>query len=95
MLTELVNTRTGQRQLLGRSLKRFAAEHGICKSELHKLVCRRKIAIRDWMLTSTADLLAQVAVAERAEEKAGAGGLIPLVKLMKQEGRLHTTAVLC
>jgi hypothetical protein len=64
MLTELLNTRTGQRKCLGRSVKTFAADHGICTSELHKLICGRKIAIRDWMLASTADLLAHATVAD-------------------------------
>jgi len=64
MLTELLNTRTGQRQRLGCSAKEFAAKNGICKSELHKLLCGRKISIRDWTLASTADLLAQPAVPE-------------------------------
>ena len=69
MLTELVNTRTGERKRLGHSVKTFAAEHGICTSELHKLICGRKIAIRDWMLASTADLLDQPFVADNFAEK--------------------------
>lgn len=64
MLLELVNTRTHERVRLGGNVARFSAERGICKSELHKLCCGRKIAIRDWTLASTADLLAQAPVAE-------------------------------
>lgn len=66
MLLELVNTKTHERVRLRGNVTRFSAEHGICKSELHKLCCGRKIAIHDWTLASTADLLAQAVVAENA-----------------------------
>ena len=65
MQLELLNTRTHERVQLRGNVRRFSSEHGICKSELHKLVCGRKIAIHPgWMLASTADLLDQAVVAD-------------------------------
>jgi len=55
-LTVLVNTRTGERCILGQAVTRFAKAHGLCLSELSKLINGRKICYRGWCLESTLKL---------------------------------------
>jgi hypothetical protein len=54
--TTLVNTKTGQKCLLGRSVKHFARQHGLCFNELSKLINHRKILYRGWCLEKTLEL---------------------------------------
>ena len=51
--TVLVNMRTGEREILGQTVKGFAKAHGLCMNELSKLVNRRKVVYRHWVLEST------------------------------------------
>src|SRR4051812_47932606 len=51
--TVLVNTKTGERSYLGRSVKHFAREHGLCFNVLSKLINGHKIGYRGWYLEET------------------------------------------
>ena len=55
-LTVLVNTLTGERCILGQAVTRFAKAHGLCLSELSKLVNGHKFMYRHWCLESTLQL---------------------------------------
>ena len=52
-LTKLVNIKTGETGILGMGVKAFARAHGLCYHELSKLVNRRKIFYRYWVLEQT------------------------------------------
>ncbi len=52
-LTVLVNPKEDKRQILGQTVTKFAAAHHLCKNEVYKLINRRKVAYRGWMLEST------------------------------------------
>jgi hypothetical protein len=51
-MTVLVNTRTGERTILGHTINGFAKKYGLCDNELWKLVNGHggKICYRGWML---------------------------------------------
>ena len=51
--TVLVNMKTGERSILGQTVKGFAKAHGLCMNELSKLVNRRKVAYRHWVMEAT------------------------------------------
>lgn len=53
--TVLVNTRTGERSILGSSIKSFAEKRNLCMNELWKLVNGRKLIYRHWCLQKTLD----------------------------------------
>jgi hypothetical protein len=55
-LTVLVNTLTGERCILGQAVTRFAKAHGLCLSELSKLVNGHKLCYKGWILESTLKL---------------------------------------
>lgn len=63
--TVLFNTKTGATRVIGSSVKKCAEELGLCLSELSKLVNRRQIAYRGWVLLDTW----QAAHADVADEK--------------------------
>jgi hypothetical protein len=48
--TVLVNTKTGERKILGQSLTQFARDNHLCMNELWKLLNGRKIMYRGWTL---------------------------------------------
>ena len=52
-LTVVVNTATGDRRILGPSVKRFATEHGLCLNELSRLVNGRCLMYRGSVLQKT------------------------------------------
>lgn len=52
-LTKLVNLKTGETGILGMGVVAFARAHGLCYHELSKLVNRRKIFYRYWVLEQT------------------------------------------
>jgi hypothetical protein len=54
--SRLINTKTGQSEILGQSVKGFAERHGLCMSELSKLINGRKVMYRDWCLSETLEL---------------------------------------
>jgi hypothetical protein len=54
--TVLVNTRTGQRERLGQSIKSFAERHDVCGNDLCKLLNGHKIAVKGWVLEKTWNL---------------------------------------
>jgi hypothetical protein len=49
----LVNTQTGERSIIGQTVKAFAQEHHLCLNELSKLVNGRKLRYRNWVLERT------------------------------------------
>ena len=51
--TVLVNTKTGERSILGQSLITFSKKHGLCMNEISKLVNGHKIFSRHWCLEKT------------------------------------------
>jgi hypothetical protein len=55
-LTVLVNTRTGERSILGQAVTRFAKAHGLCLCELSKLINGHKMIYRGWCFESTLKL---------------------------------------
>jgi hypothetical protein len=56
-LSVLVNPREGKRQILGPTITGFARSHGLCESEVYKLInCRGKIMYRGWCLEATHQL---------------------------------------
>lgn len=57
-MTKLVNTKTRETFVLGRSVKNFAKEHDLCLNELSKLVNGHKILYRGWCLQKTLDAAA-------------------------------------
>jgi len=48
--TVLVNTKTGERKILGRSIAQFARDNHLCMNELWRLMNGRKIVYRSWTL---------------------------------------------
>lgn len=52
-MTTLVNTHTGERSILGQSLKQFARDHGLSLQGLSELVNRRVLMYRNWALGDT------------------------------------------
>lgn len=52
-MTELLNVKTGERSILGKAVTEFAKARGLCVNELYKLVNRRKLIYRNWVLAST------------------------------------------
>ena len=64
-LSVLVNPKTGEREILGHSVKKFAEDHGMCVNELYKLVNRRKTIYKGWMLERT-HLLVEAPIADGA-----------------------------
>ena len=52
-MTVLVNMKTNERFVLGRSVKAFAREHNLCFNELSKLVNGHKILYRGFCLAKT------------------------------------------
>ncbi len=54
--TVLINTRTNERCVLGPSVTSFAQAHNLCTGDLYKLINRRKVCYRGWMLESTLKL---------------------------------------
>jgi hypothetical protein len=54
--TVLVNPQLGIREVLGQRVTEFAKKYHLCKSELHKLVCHRKLGYRGWYLERTLHL---------------------------------------
>jgi hypothetical protein len=54
--TTLVNTKTGERAILGQTVTGFAKRHGLCKNELYRLVNYRSIIYRGWMMEKTYNL---------------------------------------
>ncbi len=57
-MTKLVNTKTKETFVLGRSVKHFAKEHGLCFNELSKLVNGHKLMYRGWCLQKTLEAAA-------------------------------------
>jgi hypothetical protein len=55
-MTVLINTQTGERSILGPSVKKFATDHGLCFNELSKLVNGHKLMYRGWVLEKTLNL---------------------------------------
>lgn len=51
--TLLINTRTGQRERLGHSIKSFAERHDVCGNDICKLLNGHKIAVKGWVLEKT------------------------------------------
>lgn len=51
--TVLVDTKTGERSILGQTITAFTEKHGLCKNEVYKLVNCRTIIYRNWMLEKT------------------------------------------
>jgi FAD synthase len=49
----LVHTKTGERKILGQSIRAFAREHHLCANELGKLINKHRIIYRGWVLEST------------------------------------------
>lgn len=54
-MTVLVNTRTEERCILGPSVKKFAADHGLSLQGVSELVNRRVQIYRHWVLGKTLD----------------------------------------
>lgn len=52
-LTAIVNVKSGDRRIVGQSVRRLAEDLGLCKNELHKVLCGRKIMCRHWCLEKT------------------------------------------
>ena len=53
-LTVLVNTRDNNRRfILGQTITKFAATHGLSKNSVHQVILGRKIATNGWMLERT------------------------------------------
>ena len=52
-MTVLVNTRTGERSILGPSVKKFARDHGLCLNELSRLINGHSFIYRHWVLEKT------------------------------------------
>jgi hypothetical protein len=48
--TPLINIWTGERKILGPSVKKFAKDNGISLSECSLLINRKSLCIRGWML---------------------------------------------
>jgi hypothetical protein len=64
-LKVLVNPREGKREILGPTITAFSRAHGLCESEVYKLInCPGKLMYRGWCLESTHQL-AHSAVAGR------------------------------
>jgi hypothetical protein len=53
--TVLLNLRTGEREIVGQSPKKFALNHSLCPNELLKLLNKHRIIYRDYCLASTLD----------------------------------------
>lgn len=51
--TTLINIWTGERKILGPSVKKFAKDNGISLSECSLLINRKSLCIRGWMLERT------------------------------------------
>lgn len=56
-LMKLVNTWTGEKCVLGPSIAKFAAQHGLSRAGLNELIIGRVPIYRGWMLESTGQLL--------------------------------------
>src|SRR4051812_8761452 len=54
-MTGLVNTQTGERSILGPSVKKFANDHGLSLQGLSELVNCRVQVYRHWILQKTLD----------------------------------------
>ena len=52
-LTVLVNPRQNKREILGRSITRFAREHGLSENSLWKVLNGYRLACNGWMLEQT------------------------------------------
>lgn len=67
-LTVLVNTRTGARLMVGRSVRQLARETGLCLNELYQLINGRKRIYRHWCLEKTLSAVSEP-IADYAGEK--------------------------
>jgi hypothetical protein len=56
-LTRVLNTKTGESAIIGRSIKQFADEHGLSFHDLGQLINGRIISYRGWVLEKTWDLV--------------------------------------
>ena len=54
--TTLLNLKTGERKILGPSVKKFAKDHNLSLQGLSELVNRRVLAYRGWTLARSVDL---------------------------------------
>lgn len=58
-MTVLVNTKTGERGILGPSVKKFAKDHGLSLNGLSELVNARVPIYRHWVLGRTLDAISR------------------------------------
>lgn len=67
-LTTLVNTRTGARLMVGKSVRQLARDTGLCLNELYKLINGRKLMYRGWCLERALEVISDP-IADGSVEK--------------------------
>ena len=70
-MTRLVNTRSGECEILGRSITSFSRKHNVCANDIWKLLKGHKINVKGWMLSKTVELT-QESLADSCAEKLSA-----------------------
>jgi Mor family transcriptional regulator len=56
VMTEFVNSKTGERFRIGKAVAEFCRKHGLAKNDVYKVVNGRILSLKGWMLASTYDI---------------------------------------